>query len=269
MRPGQFRLLRRVGHRDDPGAGLRGPPGRPGCPTPPMPSTTAVSPSRSPTAAWRAPRSSRRRSAPRRWRSRRDSGTGTRLRSGTTTYSASPPSMLKPSWPGLVVADVGPPGQALLAPAAEQLVVDRDPVAGLTASRPAPVAATTPAASWPSVIGYGSGLIMPSRMCRSVPHTPAAWMRTRTSSGSGLGVGWLVQAQAQVGEDSGSTHDGAGSFSGATLCGDAVGHIPELHFVIGWRCRRRPPGGSGWPRSSGGRGQPVQQAGRLVDEHRA
>ena len=40
----------------------------------------------------------------------------------------------------------------------------------------------TPASSWPSVIGQGSGLGQwPFRMCRSVPHTPHESMRIKAA----------------------------------------------------------------------------------------
>ena len=53
---------------------------------------------------------------------------------------------------------------------------------------PEPASTTIPAASWPSVIGYESGLIIPSMMCRSVPQTPAACTRISASPGPGRGV---------------------------------------------------------------------------------
>src|ERR1700674_4894864 len=95
---------------------------------------------------------------------------------------------------------------------------------------PLPVASTTPAASCPTVIGYGSGLIMPSRMCRSVPQTPAAWMRTSTSPRPGDGVAtlstprvrssWICAARITIGVPL-SLID----------CGARVGHVPELHLI--------------------------------------
>src|ERR1700694_917765 len=95
---------------------------------------------------------------------------------------------------------------------------------------PSPVASTTPAASCPTVIGYGSGLIMPSRMCRSVPHTPAAWMRTSTSPRPGDGVAtlstpsvrssWICAARITI-------------RSPLLLAARRarVGHVPELHLI--------------------------------------
>src|SRR5258708_39473945 len=88
------------------------------------------------------------------------SGSGTRLRSGTTTYSASPPAMLKPSCPGKVSQTLGRPARHCLHQPQNILLY--------TATRspddidlPSPAISTTPSASWPSVVGYGAGLRTP------------------------------------------------------------------------------------------------------------
>src|ERR1700680_3003624 len=95
---------------------------------------------------------------------------------------------------------------------------------------PSPVASTTPAASCPTVIGYGSGLIMPSRMCRSVPQTPAAWIRTSTSPRPGDGVAtlstprvrssWICAARITI--------DIPLSLADSWA---RIGHVPELHLI--------------------------------------
>src|ERR1700680_748283 len=138
---------------------------------------------------------------------------------------------------------------------------------------PSPVASTTPAASCPTVIGYGSGLIMPSRMCRSVPHTPAAWMRTSTSPRPGDGVAtlstpsvrssWICAARITIG------------FPLSLIdCWACVGHVPELHLVAhrGGEYPLQPAQLGGIH----GCGEAVEQAGalrhelviRIVGEHR-
>src|SRR6202166_362025 len=95
---------------------------------------------------------------------------------------------------------------------------------------PSPVDSTTPAASCPTVIGYGSGLIMPSRMCRSVPQTPAAWIRTSTSPRPGDGVAtlstprvrssWICAARITI--------DIPLSLADSWA---RIGHVPELHLI--------------------------------------
>src|SRR6266550_2616654 len=57
---------------------------------------------------------------------------------------------------------------------------------GATVETPAPTASTTPAPSWPSTAGSGSGS-PPARAVTSVWHTPAAATRTSTSPGPGSG----------------------------------------------------------------------------------
>ena len=78
-------------------------------PTPPMPSTTAVWPSRSRDSRVACTAVIPAQVSTAAVAKSTDSGTGTRLRSGTATYSASPPSMLKPSCPGSLSQMLGRP----------------------------------------------------------------------------------------------------------------------------------------------------------------
>ena len=55
---------------------------------------------------------------------------------------------------------------------------------GLTLATPAPTRSTTPAASWPSTIGSGSGQ-SPFMMCQSLWQIPVAITRTRASPACG------------------------------------------------------------------------------------
>ena len=65
---------------------------------------------------------------------------------------------------------------------------------------PGPRSTTTPAISWPKIIGGGPKLACAHgsqrSMWTSVPHTLAAWTRTRTSPGPGCGNGHLANGRA-------------------------------------------------------------------------
>ena len=87
------------------------------------------------------------------------------------------------------VTEVSAADAAPLAVAAEQGWVNRDAVALADEVDVGTTATTSPANSWPGMIGKGVGGNRPAAMLRSDPQIPTAPTRITTSLGPGVGSG--------------------------------------------------------------------------------
>ena len=116
------------------------------------------------------------------------SGTRCRLRAGSTSRGAKPPSTCVPIERRRSHTLRRPSRQYRHSPQVEKNVSTATRAPSQPSSTPSPSAATVPQISWPIVIGGALGY-SPAQMCRSVPQTPTAATSSTTSPGPGARSG--------------------------------------------------------------------------------